>query len=85
MFQINFEEIFNTIRNFFLSTNFYFSVFLFIIFFILVRKVLKIIQWLLGLITSLWFTALVIYFLIQTGFMEKIINFLNMILQFFGL
>lgn len=78
---INFEEVIRTVRDFLFSTNFYIFVTIFVIIFILVRKFLKIIQWLLGLIVSLWFTLLVIYFLIQLGLMEKIINFINQILS----
>lgn len=82
---INLGEIVNTIKNFFFSTNFYLFVFIFIIIFILVRKFLKIIQWLLGFVVSFWFTVLVVYFLIKAGFMEKIINFINQILDSLGL
>ncbi len=82
---INFEEVIRTVRDFLFSTNFYIFVTIFVIIFILVRKFLKIIQWLLSLIVSLWFTLLVIYFLIQLGLMEKIINFINQILSNFHL
>jgi len=81
----NFNEVITALRNFFFSTNFYLAVIIFVITFILVRKILKILQWLLGIITALWFTALTIYFLISLGLMDKIVNFVNALLNNLGL
>lgn len=85
IFPIDINEVINTIKDFLLSTNFFIFVFIFIIIFILVRKFLKIIQWLLGFFVSLWFTLIVIYFLITSGLMNRIIALINQILENLGL
>lgn len=81
----NLQEIVEIVKKFFLSTNFYIAISIFIVIFILTRKLLRIIQWLVGLIVTFWFTIMIIYLLVKSGLMESIVNFIDRFIKNFSL